>query len=118
MTATWKQVDDAIKAMNDRHGEPPAFAVVGYSGVAFRALEWQYEVIDRGHFESDPDDPDDMGYWFDDDDEQPTGKVRCHMVGDDRSFYIDPDDMTVLGEREFCHSCGQIGCTCNIPEDE
>ena len=40
-----------------------------------------------------------------------TGKVVAVMVGDDHRFTFDPDDLTPLGETDYCGSCGQIGCT-------
>lgn len=39
-----------------------------------------------------------------------TGKVVCVMVGDDRRFAFDPDDITPLDDLAYCASCGQIGC--------
>jgi hypothetical protein len=33
------------------------------------------------------------------------------MVGDDTIHSIDPEDVEVLNEDEFCSECGQIGCT-------
>lgn len=33
-----------------------------------------------------------------------------HMVGDDRTFGLDPDNLTILGEDEYCPGCGQTGC--------
>jgi hypothetical protein len=32
------------------------------------------------------------------------------MVGDDRPHVIDVDDLTVIGDLDYCHVCGQIGC--------
>ena len=40
----------------------------------------------------------------------PTGKVLMVMVGDDRRFTIDPEDVTELADGTFCYGCGQIGC--------
>lgn len=39
-----------------------------------------------------------------------TGNVLMVMVGDDRKFVTDPEDVMPLHEDEFCHCCGQIGC--------
>lgn len=36
--------------------------------------------------------------------------VRCHMIGDDRSFEFDIEELTKIEEGTFCWSCGQIGC--------
>ena len=37
-------------------------------------------------------------------------KVRCIMVGDDREFTFDIEELSPLDEEEFCPGCGQIGC--------
>ena len=74
---------------------------------AYRADGWSdgiaWSVYD---YESVPDeDTDWTGY------ECATGRVLAHMVGDDRLFAFDPDDLTPLAEEDFCHVCGQVGCT-------
>lgn len=43
--------------------------------------------------------------------EIPTGNVLMVMVGDDRIHSIDPDDLRILPEDDYCHECGQVGCT-------
>ena len=35
--------------------------------------------------------------------------VKCHMVGDDATFYFDISDVTVIDGDDVC-SCGQVGC--------
>lgn len=73
-----------------------AYAVEGYRGVAWRVYGW----------ETEPDhDTDWTGI------EERTGRVVAVMVGDDRRFTFEPDELTILPEDEFCHECGQIGCT-------
>jgi uncharacterized protein YlxP (DUF503 family) len=37
-------------------------------------------------------------------------QVRAVMVGDDREHIVDIDDLTELGELDYCAECGQIGC--------
>ena len=37
-------------------------------------------------------------------------QIVCHMVGDDREFIHDIDDLVKLDESEYCSGCGQIGC--------
>ena len=32
------------------------------------------------------------------------------MVGDDRRISVDPYDVAVIHEGDYCPSCGQIGC--------
>lgn len=40
----------------------------------------------------------------------PTDRLVCVMVGDDRDFTFDAEDLTSIDEDDFCGSCGQIGC--------
>lgn len=42
---------------------------------------------------------------------QRTGRVVAVMVGDDRPFLFDPEDLEALPEGTWCVECGQIGCT-------
>lgn len=39
-----------------------------------------------------------------------TGRVIAIMVGDDHRHVVDLEDLALLGDDEFCGSCGQIGC--------
>lgn len=41
---------------------------------------------------------------------EPTGLVRAVMIGDDRPFAFDPDDLIELDDLDYCSECGQIGC--------
>ena len=73
-----------------------AWTVRGYRGVAWRVLGWEL--------------------WADEDTEwsgcyQRSGWVLAHMVGDDRYSRFDPKDLTKLDDEDFCHECGQVGCT-------
>jgi hypothetical protein len=38
-------------------------------------------------------------------------QVVAVMVGDDREHTIDVDDLTVIGDDDYCSCCGQVGCT-------
>jgi len=38
------------------------------------------------------------------------GRVVAVMVGDDRRFVFDLEDLEVIKEDSFCSGCGQIGC--------
>lgn len=44
--------------------------------------------------------------------ETETGNVVAVMVGDDEKYSIDPDNLTELGDGDYCKECGQIGCGC------
>ena len=77
------------------HFRAPAYRVKGYGGIAWYVLGW----------ETRPDaDAEWSGY------ENRTGRVVAMMVGDDRHFTFDPDDLTPIKRRDYCGVCGQIGC--------
>jgi len=83
-----------------------AYTVRSYPGIAWRVFGWETEP---GACE-----------WYDDDageyvyDEEPedvrTGRVVCVMVGDNRRFTFDPEDVTPIAREDYCGVCGQIGC--------
>jgi hypothetical protein len=73
-----------------------AYTVTGYGGVAFRVFGWETE-------------PDEDTEWTGI--EERTGRVVCVMVGDDRRFAFDPEDVTAIDDLAYCAECGQIGCT-------
>lgn len=37
--------------------------------------------------------------------------VVAVMVGDDREHLVEVNDLTLIGENDYCHECGQLGCT-------
>lgn len=72
-----------------------AYKVKGYGGIAWYVLGW--ETV-----------PNEDTEWTGM--EERTGSVVAVMVGDDRYFTFEPDEVTALNENEYCHECGQIGC--------
>lgn len=72
------------------------FQVEGYGGIA-----WYCAGVETA--------PDEDTIWTGI--EEPTGRVCMVMVGDDRVFSIDPEDVTPIADEDYCHVCGQIGCT-------
>lgn len=72
-----------------------AYTVDGYRGIAWSVYGWELE-------------PDEDTEWSGV--EVRTGKILARMVGDDRFFTFDPDEVSAIGKDEFCHGCGQIGC--------
>lgn len=72
-----------------------AYRVSGHGGVAFVVIGWETEPND---------DTEQSGY------ENRTGRLICVMVGDDRRWAFDPEDVTPIDEDDYCHECGQIGC--------
>jgi hypothetical protein len=72
------------------------YRVHGYGAIAFYLLG--YEMTRDADYD-----------WTGIEDEN-RGMVRAVMVGDDHVHLIDVDDLEVIGEDDYCHSCGQIGC--------
>lgn len=72
-----------------------AVAVEGYRGVAFRVTGLETA-------------PDEDTHWTGIEPE--TGRVECVMVGDDRVHAVEPDELTLIDEDDFCPGCGQTGC--------
>jgi hypothetical protein len=74
-----------------------AYTVAGWgAGIAFRVYGWEVE----------PDeDTDWSGYYA------RTGRLVVVMVGDDTPHRADPEDVAPLDDDDFCHVCGQVGCT-------
>jgi len=73
-----------------------AYTVSHYSqGIGFYVLGW----------ETEPDeDTEWSGY------EVRTGRVLAVMIGDDYRHSVDPEDLKPIDRRDYCGSCGQIGC--------
>ena len=72
------------------------YTVDGYKGVAFHAYGWHTEPDEDTHW---------SGYSV------RTGNLIMVMVGDDFPHQIDPDDVSPIPDSDYCHECGQIGCT-------
>lgn len=82
-------------------------AVDGYNGIAFWVDDWAKEI--RDEFICLDEDGDVEWGWETVEIVSDT-IVECYMVGDDRMFKFDIDDLTPLDIDNFCGSCGQIGC--------
>lgn len=65
------------------------------AGIAWRVTGWE---------EVDDEDTEWSGY------KVRTGQLVAHMVGDDRDFTFDADDLTAIDEDAYCSCCGQVGC--------
>ena len=89
------------------------YAVQGYGGIAWYLLgyattwtEESWELIEG------EDSEDECSYLYNEPEEiENRDMVRAVMVGDDRVFEIDVDDLTIISEYDYCSQCGQIGCT-------
>ena len=80
------------------------FIVAGYGGVAWYVVGLEYETVYDYEWNDEFGCEDEIAI------ERMTGMVRAIMVGDDRVELIDPDDLVVIDEDDYCHGCGQIGC--------
>jgi hypothetical protein len=107
-----------------------AYTADGYRGIAWRvtgyATEWTTEEWVYLGDEHDPDAGADdyferTGYYYPD--ENPANyaygepeeiedrtRVVAHMIGDDRDFTFDIEDLMPLDEDGYCPGCGQTGC--------
>jgi hypothetical protein len=43
-------------------------------------------------------------------DQSEVQQVKIRMIGDDREFFVDRDEVEIVGEDDFCGTCGGIGC--------
>jgi hypothetical protein len=90
------------------------YKVASYSGIAWYLLgyasEWKeasWEFV-GGHGD---DKDDEANYLYSEADEiEDRSRVRAVMVGDDRVFTFDVDELEPLSGDDYCHECGQIGC--------
>lgn len=73
------------------------YRVEGYGGVAFYLLG--YKTVRDEDYVWTGIETEDRGF------------VRAVMVGDDHVHLVDVDSLTPISEDDFCHECGQIGCT-------
>jgi hypothetical protein len=72
-----------------------AYTVDGYRGVAWYVFGWETRPTEETEWDGI---------------EERTGQVVCRMIGDDRYFLFDPEEITPLAREEYCGECGQIGC--------
>jgi hypothetical protein len=77
---------------DEAHFSADAYSVKGWRGIAFGVLGWEQSAPDEDGDTSD------------------TGKVVVVMVGDDKRWVVNEDDITPLAEHDYCGGCGQIGC--------
>lgn len=101
---TWHKVqyesdDDTFNA--------PAYRVKGHGGIAWYVYGWETEPGPTEWYD------DDAKEWMYDEEPEPvrTGQIVCVMVGDDRRWVFDPDDVEPIAREDYCGECGQIGCT-------
>ena len=82
----------------------PAYTAQGWSsGIAWRVYAYETEPTEETIW---------SGY------EEHTGRVLAHMVGDDRTYAFDPEDLAPLNDHDYCSCCGQVGCMWGAAIDE
>jgi hypothetical protein len=81
---------------DNAHFSADAYTVKGYRGIAWYVLGWEIEPTEDTEWDGI---------------EERTGKIVAVMVGDDRRFVFDADEITALPREDYCGECGQIGCT-------
>jgi hypothetical protein len=92
------------------------YGVVGMPGIAFYLRGWVTEQVYEGDQLICDDEECDHSLsemcWAEGDYSlvSSDSQVRAVMVGDDREHIVDIDDLTELGELDYCAECGQIGC--------
>ena len=96
----------------DRLAEADAYRVAGYGGIAWHVLGPAKEWTEEEWVYSGEGDEDDEGSYFYNEPEEieDSSRVRCVMVGDDRVFVFDVEDVEPIAEEDYCPECGQIGC--------
>jgi hypothetical protein len=90
------------------------YRVRGWSGIAFRIVDfpktwepWTTIYIDEDGEEQEEDTGE--GEW--EEQNESCGRVIVRMVGDDGEHEVDVEDLTPLADNDYCHDCGQTGCT-------
>ncbi len=106
--------ETAVYGIDDGIDFDARYTAVGYSGVAWVLIGWAQTWEPELSLVTDDDgnelwDEIGDGEWVPD-----RGNVIAVMVGDDRRFTFDRDDVTVIPEDGFCHGCGQVGCTAEV----
>ncbi len=88
------------------------YRVDGYRGIAWSLIGYAHETLPTICYGEDEDGNEvELEDWSETERVDDLTKVVAVMVGDDRKFTFDVDEVTPINEDAFCHECGQIGCT-------
>jgi hypothetical protein len=91
------------------------YTVRGQSGIAYWLLGWEAEQRPMICFGEDEDGTEvEIEDWSETELVRSGDNVVAVMVGDDRRWVIDKDDLTLISEDDYCHECGQVGCCANV----
>lgn len=87
------------------------YTVDGYNGVAFYIYGYKqvyepditiFEDEDGNEYQEEIGE----GNWVDDKE-----TLLMVMVGDNKKWEVDPEDITKISDDDYCLVCGQVGCT-------
>lgn len=84
-------------------------AVENYNGVAFWVDDWAKEIKEE-IFTFLDEESGELNWGWDEVEIVSDRMVECYMVGDDKKFVFDLDELTPISINDFCGSCGQVGC--------
>jgi hypothetical protein len=88
-----------------------AYKAAGWgAGIAWRVLGWETESVVEEEYVEEDEEGNEVWFGGGDPEDVRTGKVTARMVGDDRNFSFDPEDLTPLDRADYCGVCGQVGC--------
>jgi hypothetical protein len=91
------------------------YRVEGWAGVAVRIKGWTQEAVNEPDYlicDEGACDHESVECYVEGDTYTVDGEMlRVVMVGDDREHIVDPADLIVIDDEDYCHSCGQLGCT-------
>lgn len=88
------------------------YRIAGYGGIAWYLRSYAKQVTDEEWvYDGEGDPEDEASYLYNEPEEvEDRNRVIAVMVGDDREFEVDIEDLTLLAREDFCGVCGQIGC--------
>ena len=86
-----------------------AYKVDGYPGIAWHIIDYAREFVTYEIEENVP------GFMMPDiielqEEVEDRSRVIAVMIGDDRSFTFDVEDLTIIDDDDYCSCCGQLGC--------
>jgi hypothetical protein len=102
---TTDQGFDFEPAYRERGGSAIAWRVDGYE------QEWTQESWTLWNDDPDADPEDESNYDYNEPEQiEDRSRVVAHMIGDDRPFTFDVDDLEPIKDDDYCSGCGQISC--------
>lgn len=81
------------------------YKVENMPGVAWRLRGYLTQVVVNSEYDTGDD-----VWYYDTEEVENYDVVIGVMVGDDRRYELDVDELTIINEDDYCLSCGQIGC--------